>query len=159
MFRAALDLVDVPRDEEEGVRLDSQPPAKGPFNEVEQTAWVLPGEEHRKPGDDYCDGRADREEDQDDVVRNREEPLDQWQPSVEVLFDVGVGDVEVNGLVFVCRRVAIVHQGQVREHPGLEADELKIEVEPPTCGEHDSDRNDPEDLAVGTVLLYRQDMS
>ncbi len=163
-------------DEEEGVGLDSQPPAKDPFDEVEQTAWVLPGEQHRKPGDGHCDGGANREEDQHDVVRNREQPLDQWQPSVEILFDVGEDDVEVNGLVFVRGGVAIVHHGQVREHPGLEADELKIEVEPPTwvllaehdheehwheqwrceerstvgfeaadCGEHDSDRDDPED--------------
>jgi hypothetical protein len=60
-----------------------------------------------------------------------DQPLDQGQPAVEVTPGVRVGIVEVDRLVLICGRVAVVHQGQVGTDPVGEALQLQVAVEPP----------------------------
>ena len=65
------------RHEYEGVCDDAVPPAQDSEHEVEETARVATGEEDRKPGDDHGDDCTDRQEEEHDVVGDREQPLDE----------------------------------------------------------------------------------
>src|ERR1700744_4046520 len=82
-------------DQQEGIRRDAVVPPEHALDEVKQRPRVTTREEDRKPGDDGGDQRTDREEEEHDVVRDREEPLDQRQASAEVLLSVGVWEIEV----------------------------------------------------------------
>jgi len=64
-------------------------------------------------------------------VRDREEPFHQWQPAVQVAFDVGVVDLEVDALLFDRRGVLVGEQREVGADAGAEPGELQGEVEPP----------------------------
>ena len=118
-------------DEDEGVADHAVVPAGHAFDEREDAARIATGEQDREPRADDEQRRGQVEEEQGDVVRDGEEPLDERQPAVEVAFGVGVGDVEVHPLVLVGRGVAVAHQREVRPDPVAEAQQLQVPVEPP----------------------------
>lgn len=95
-------------------------PAERALDEVEDSARVATGEEDREPSADDGEEDADVEEEEDEVVGDGEQPLDQWQPPLEPL-GIGVGKVEVDGLLFVRRGVFVVHQRHVDADPVAEA--------------------------------------
>jgi hypothetical protein len=64
-------------------------------------------------------------------VRDREGPLHQGQPAVQVAFGVGIVDVEVDTLLLDGRGVVVGEQRDVRADAGAEPGELEGEVEPP----------------------------
>ncbi len=101
-----------------GVADDSVCPAEHADHEVEEAAWVAAGEEDREPCDDHHDDGGEPEEDEHDVVRDREQPLDERKPAVQVLLGVRVREVERDRLLLVGGRVAVVHQGEVDGRPG-----------------------------------------
>src|SRR5881394_403712 len=80
-------------DQREGVADDAVVPAKRALHEGEEAARVTAGEEDCEPGEYHREEDADREEEEDEVVGDGEQPLDQWEPSLEA-FGVGVGEVE-----------------------------------------------------------------
>jgi len=83
-------------------------PANHALDLVEQRARVTAGEEDREPRADGGQKRADRQEEQHDVVGDRQQPLDQRQPAAELVLGVRVGEVEVDGLLPVGGGVAVV---------------------------------------------------
>ena len=64
-------------------------------------------------------------------MRDRQEPFHQGHPPVEVLFHIGVVNLEVDGLLFDGRRVLVGEQAEVGANPVPEAGQLAREVEPP----------------------------
>jgi hypothetical protein len=64
-------------------------------------------------------------------VGDRQEPLVQRRPAVEVLLDVRVLDRQVDVLLAVGRRVRVVHQRDVGRDAVGETQQLAVEVEPP----------------------------
>ena len=65
-------------------------------------------------------------------MRDRQEPLHEREPPIEVAFDiVGVVDVEVHTLLVDRRRIAVGEEGEVGPDPSAESTELQSEVEPP----------------------------
>ena len=120
--------------------LDTKPPSQDAFDEVEDGPRVAAGEQHSKPGNDHRDDRSDAQEEEHDVVGGSEQPLHQRQPAVEILFDVGVVDDQLDRLLFIGGGVHVGHQSEIRAHPGCETSELDVEVEPPPrvlLSEHD----------------------
>jgi len=99
-------------DEQERVAGDPIAPAEDAHDKVEQTPGVGSREENRKPGDDDGDHGSDPQEEENDVVRDSEKPLDQGQPAVQ-LASIRVREGEVDGLLLVGRWIPIVEQGQV----------------------------------------------
>jgi hypothetical protein len=57
-------------------------PAEHADVEVKDAVWVPPGEQHREERDHRQHGEGEPEEDEDDVVRDGEEPLDPWRARV-----------------------------------------------------------------------------
>ena len=78
--------------EGEGVADDPVVPAHDADDEVEEVPRVATGEDDGDPCGDGCEDDADVEDEQDEVVRDGEEPLGQRHPTVEVGADVGVRD-------------------------------------------------------------------
>jgi len=79
-----------------------------------RAAWarvrLVAGEHDREPSDDDGKQRRDVEEGLCHDVGDGQEPLDQRQPPVEVLFGVGVVQDQVDGLLVLGRRVGIGQQ-------------------------------------------------
>src|SRR5918995_3106841 len=118
-------------DEQERVRRDAQAPAHDAGHEIEHPALVPAGEQDGEPGDDHHDDRGDVEEEQHDEVRDREEPLHQREPAVELVRGIGVHDIDVDGLLLVHRRVLVTQQEDVGGNAHLEPEQHHVEVEPP----------------------------
>jgi para-nitrobenzyl esterase len=117
-------------DHQDGVRLYAQRPAHHPHHVVKEAAGVPAREEDGEPGDDHADNLANREEPENDVVGDGQEPLDQRHEPAQLL-RVGVGEVQVHGLLFVGGGVLVAKQQGVRVHAGEEAREVEVPVEPP----------------------------
>ena len=62
---------------------------------------------------------------------DREQPLDQRQPAVEVLGYVRVGEIQVHGLLILGRGVAVIHQRHIDADTVREAPELLVPLKPP----------------------------
>jgi hypothetical protein len=76
-------------------------------------------------------------------VGDREEPLHDRQPAIEVALRVGVADVQAHRLLLVGRGIAVVHQRHVDPDPIREAQEFEVPVEPPPrvlLPEHDHEK-------------------
>src|SRR6476646_2010040 len=78
------------RHKQERVRLHPERPSANTHHKVEQPPRIATGEKDREPGDRDGEGSDDHQHRYGDVVRNRQEPLHEWQPTVEVLFHVRV---------------------------------------------------------------------
>ena len=72
-----------------GVVADPPRPAQHPQVEAEQRAGVAAGEQDREERDDGDDSERDPQEEQHDVVRDRQQPLDQPQPAAQRLVQAG----------------------------------------------------------------------
>src|SRR5215216_4268406 len=118
-------------DEQERVRRHAKAPAHDTGHEIEHPARVAAGEQDGEPGDDHHDDHRDVEEEQQDVVRDREEPLHQREPAVELVRGVGIHDIDVDGLLPVHRRVLVPQQEDVGADSRLEPEQHHVEVEPP----------------------------
>src|SRR5207244_1107727 len=118
-------------DEYECIGDDTVVPASDALQGVEEAPWVAGGEEDREPGDDDRDDGADEEEEEHDVVRDREEPLDERKPAIEPRLRIRVGEFERDRLALVGRRIAVVHQRQIDPDPIREAKQLAVPVVPP----------------------------
>jgi hypothetical protein len=126
--------------EHERVGADAVAPAQHAGHVVEEPAREPAREEDREPRHDRDDQHADVEEEEHDVVRNREQPLDQRQPPVEVALDVGVRQLEVGVLLLVRRWVDVGHEQGIGRDAVDEAHEVEVPVEPPArilLAEHD----------------------
>ena len=71
-----------------GVVADPPTPPQHTDVEVEQPAWIAAREQDGEEGDDADDGEGDPQEDQHDVVRDGQQPLDQPQTSAELGIEV-----------------------------------------------------------------------
>src|SRR2546430_1779842 len=81
-------------------------------DEIEQATGIRAGEENREPSGDHREHHAKPQEEQDDVVRDGQKPLDQRQPAVQ-LPGIWIGEVKMDGLLLVGRGIAVVQQGQI----------------------------------------------
>ena len=54
-----------------------QPPATDPDDEVKEAPRVSTGHQNGEPGQDHCKEAGNAEKEQDEVMRDREQPLDQ----------------------------------------------------------------------------------
>lgn len=85
-------------------------------------------------------------DDQRYVVRNCQEPLDQRQPSVELL-GIRVVEVHVNALRLVGRWVDVGQKTHVSREPGRKSLHFEVEIKPPsrillTEQKHQNDRHE-----------------
>src|SRR5207302_10829154 len=67
-------------DQEEGVGNDAVVPADHALDELEKSPGIPAGEQDGEPRDDRHEQRRDLQEEQHDVVRDREQPLPQGPP-------------------------------------------------------------------------------
>src|SRR5207247_3622788 len=119
------------RNEGERVPEDSVVPASDAHDEVERAARIAAGEEDREPRvDDDGEGR-EAEEQEHDVVRDREDPLDERKPAVQLALRVRIGHVERDALALVRRWIAVVEQREVYADAVQEPNQLEVPVEPP----------------------------
>jgi len=100
-------------DQEKGVAGDPVAPAKHANDKAEEILWIATGEEDGEPGYDDRHQNADSKEEENDVVRNGEEPLDQGQPAIQ-LAGIWIGEVKVDGLLLVGRRVTVIERSTLR---------------------------------------------
>src|SRR6476660_3198359 len=75
----------------EGVADDPVVPAHDADDEVEEVPRVAAGDDGRHPCGDGCEDDADVEDEQDEVVRDGEEPLGQRHPPVRSARTSGYG--------------------------------------------------------------------
>src|SRR6266542_882972 len=142
------------RHQDERVRARAVAPAQHSKHEIEQPAGVAAGKEEREPRDDNRHEHREPEEEQHDVVRDREQPLHEREPAVQVALGVRVGDVELHRLALVGRGIAVVHQREVGRDPVLEPEQLEVPVEPPArvlLAEHDHQQRRQEEQAAGAA--------
>src|SRR5207253_1373279 len=71
--------------EQERIGCNPEPPAEHSDDEVEEGTRIATRKQYREPGNNDAEERQDAEEPQDDVVRNRQEPLDERQPAIQVV--------------------------------------------------------------------------
>src|SRR6266480_7870236 len=81
--------------EQERVGCNPEPPPEHSDDEVEEGARIATRKQYREPGSDDAEERQDAEAPEDDVVRNRQEPLDERQPAIQLLPRIGVGNLKV----------------------------------------------------------------
>ena len=67
-----------------GVEADPPGPAQYADVEVEDPPWVAAREEDGEESDDGEDPERDPQEEEDDVVRDRQQPLDEPEPAAEL---------------------------------------------------------------------------
>jgi hypothetical protein len=137
---------------------DTPRPAQHPVNEREQRSRVPPGEQDGKPGDHDCKWRGDPEEEQDEVVRNRQQPLHQRQPAIGVSSRIWVVVVEMDRLMVASGRVAVVRQSKNRDDAVGESLQFEIPVEPPAralAQEKDHEQRTEEQRCTGAVRRRR----
>ena len=115
--------------QQECVGSHPQPPATDPDHEVKESPGVLTGRQNGEPGQDHCEEGGNSEKKQDNVMRDREQPLDQGKPPIEVSFHVGVVDLQVDRLLFDGGRVSVCEQGRIGADSGPEAGQLARKVE------------------------------
>ena len=72
------------------VEPDAPGPAKDADVEVEDPAWVAAREEDHEAGDERQDRHRDPEQRERDVVRDREEPFDEPEPSAHAGLELAV---------------------------------------------------------------------
>src|SRR5207253_5065847 len=93
--------------EQERIGRNPEPPPEYSDHEVEEGARIATRKQYREPGNDDAEERRDAEEPQDDVVRNRQEPLDERQPAIQLLLRIRVGNLNVLGLLVVRRGILV----------------------------------------------------
>src|SRR6266550_3887057 len=93
--------------EQERVGCNPEPPPEHSDDVVEEGARIATRKQYREPGNDDAEERQDAEEPQDDVVRNRQEPLDERQPAIQLLPRIGVGNLKGHGLLVVRRGILV----------------------------------------------------
>src|SRR5665213_196192 len=96
-------------DQHVGVRDHAVRPAADADEEVEHPAREATGEEDHEPSGDHDEERGDVEEEQHHVVWDRQQPLDQRQPAVEVGARVRIGKLEMHRLMLVGGGIAVIH--------------------------------------------------
>jgi hypothetical protein len=110
--------------QQECVGLHPQPPATDPDVEVKEAPRVSTGRQNSEPGYDQCEEAGNAEEKQDEIMRDHEQPLDQWIPPVEVSFYIGVINFQVDRLLVEGGRVSVREQACIGTDSGLEAGQL-----------------------------------
>jgi para-nitrobenzyl esterase len=140
--------------EQQSVRRHPQHPPVHSHHEVEQRSRVAAGEQNGEPRYHHAHEGRDVQEVQDDPVRDGKEPLDQRHPTVE-LRSVRIGEVQVDGLLFVGGGILIAQELAVRQHAHEETGELQVPVVPPAGvllaeEDHEQDRQE-EDPAHGPL--------
>ena len=85
--------------QQERVRVDSQAPPANSDHEIEKGPRIASSDQNREPGDHHRHNRGEPQHQQHDVVRNRQQPLHEWQPAIQVSIDVGVLDLEMDCLL------------------------------------------------------------
>lgn len=107
--------------QQECVGLHPQTPAGDTNVKVKEASRVSTGHQDGTPGYDISKKTGKDEKKQDEVVRDRKQPLDQGIPSVEFGFRVGVIDFQVDRLLLVGGRVSVREQACIGADPGLES--------------------------------------
>ncbi len=95
-------------------------------------------------------------------MRDREQPLHQRQPAVQVAFDIGVVDLEVDALLLDRRGVLVGEQHEVGADAGAEPSELQGEVEPPArvaLPEHDHQQGREEQAGGDATARAAHDLT
>jgi hypothetical protein len=90
-------------DQGERVADDAVVSAEDALDEAEHAAPIAAGEQDGEPGRYHDEEQRDFQEEQHDVVRDGEQPFDQWQPPVEVSGGVWIGVVQPDPLVVKSR--------------------------------------------------------
>jgi hypothetical protein len=72
-----------------------------PIDEAKHSSGVAAGEQDGEPRHDDDHERGDVQEEQHHVVGERQQPLHQRQPPVEITFGIGLEIVKVDRLVVV----------------------------------------------------------
>jgi len=106
------------RHQDKSVSGDTQTPPVHTLNKVKNTSGISAGEKNRKPGDDNTNKSSYADKEKNNIMGNRQEPFDQRQPPVQVLFNIGIIDFEMDRLLFVGGRVIIGHERNIRTNPG-----------------------------------------
>lgn len=65
--------------------------------EVEDRAWIAPGEEKREERDDAQHDEGDPEEEQDDEVRDPQQPLDELEPAAQMRIALALDPHGIDG--------------------------------------------------------------
>src|SRR5207247_8988148 len=118
--------------EEERVGCNPEPPPEHSDDEVEEGARIATRKQYREPGNDDAEERRDAEEPEHNVVRNRQEPLDERQPAIQLMPRIGVGKLKVHGMLAVRRGILIAQQRQIDGDAGAEPCQGQVPVEPPS---------------------------
>src|SRR2546429_9066214 len=92
---------------QERIGCNPEPPAEHSDDELEEGARIATRKQYREPGNNDAEERRDAEEPQDKVVRNRQEPLDERQPAIQLLLCIGVGNLNMHGLLVVRRGILV----------------------------------------------------
>src|SRR5205823_3549534 len=93
--------------EQERIGCNPEPPPEHSDDEVEEGARITTRKQYREPGNNDAQECRDAEEPQDDVVRDRQEPLDERQPAIQLLLRIRVGNLNVHGLLVVRRGILV----------------------------------------------------
>ena len=65
-------------------------------------------------------------------MRNRQQPLEEREPPIQVALDVRIVDRQTDRLLVDGRGVPVCQKQEIRTNPRLEAREFPREIEPPS---------------------------
>ena len=101
---------------ERAVRVEGDPPRPPQDTEVEveHPARIAAGDEDREEGDERQDDEREPEEREDDVVRDRQEPLDEPEPAAQMLV---WSALDANGIWLVALHAACWPYGDTKAFP------------------------------------------
>ena len=108
-----------------------QPPAGDPDVEVKEAPRVSTGRHYGEPGHEQDKATGNAEKKQDEIMRDREQPLDQGIPPIEVSFYIGVINFQVDRLLVDGGRVSVREQTRISTDSSLEAGQFARKIEPP----------------------------
>src|SRR2546423_8199642 len=152
-------------DKEKGIAGDSIAPAEHTDDEAEEGLRIAARKEDGEPGNDHGNGYGNPKEEENDIVWDGKEPLHQGQPAIQ-LASIRIGEVEVDGLLLIGRRIVVIEQGEVGGDAIGEPQKVDVPVEPPPRGllteeDHQQQRHEEETGSAGKgegrvmVALYR----
>src|SRR5579864_323706 len=117
--------------EEKRVGRHPKRPAEDADDKVKERPRIAACKKDREPRQDDTAYRGEAHEDQHDVVRQREDPLDERQPPVQAGGGIRVRQRDMDRLLFVRRWILVAQKRDVRGDADGEPRQFDVPVEPP----------------------------
>ena len=119
------------RRQQDRVGADAGGPTQRSDRKVEQASGVTTSQKDCEPRNQRHEQDCNPQEAENEVMRDRKQPLDERQPTGQILLRVWIDDHQIERLTIFGGRVLITQQVDVDHHAHREGQEVDVEVKPP----------------------------